>query len=165
MNRLILLRHGDAERDAESGDDFDRRLTDLGRRDSHGAGLTLSELGLRPDLVLASAAVRVRETWTEVANSFPDLEPRYEKELYLAEPGFLRSVISLRGAGCETLMMVGHNPGLQDLATRLLIECNAPSSAISRIRTGLPTAGAAVFLFDANGRPAYDGLFYPRDRR
>jgi phosphohistidine phosphatase len=164
MNRLILLRHGDAERDAESGDDFDRRLTDLGRREAEGAGLTLSELGLIPDLVLASAAVRVRESWAEASRSFPGLEPQFEKELYLAEPGFLRSVISLRGPKCHTLMIVGHNPGLQDLATRFLIEASAPSSAINRIRTGLPTAGAAVFLFDDNGRPAYDGLFYPRDR-
>ena len=165
MNRLILLRHGDAERDAESGDDFDRRLTDLGRRESEGAGQTLSEMGLVPDLVLASAAARVRETWAEVAPSFPSLEPQFEKELYLAEPGFLRSVITLRGPRCQTLMIVGHNPGLQDLATRMLIEGGAPSSAISRIRTGLPTAGAAVFLVDDNGRPSYDGLFYPRDRR
>ena len=165
MNRLILLRHGDAERDAESGDDFDRCLTDLGRRESEGAGQTLSEMGLIPDLVVASAAVRVRETWAEVALSFPGLEPQFEKELYLAEPGFLRSVITLRGAKCQTLMIIGHNPGLQDLATRLLIEGGAPASAINRIRTGLPTAGAAVFIFDGQGRPAYDGLFYPRDRR
>jgi len=75
MNRLILLRHGDAERDAESGDDFDRRLTDLGRRESEGAGQTLSEMGLIPDLVVASAAVRVRETWEEVARSFPVWSP------------------------------------------------------------------------------------------
>jgi phosphohistidine phosphatase len=59
------------------------------------------------------------------------------------------------------VMMVGHNPGLQELTVRLLSEGSAPSSLIGRATRQFPTAAAAVFLFDANGRPAFDGLFFP----
>jgi phosphohistidine phosphatase len=58
-------------------------------------------------------------------------------------------------------MVVGHNPGLQELTIQLLIEGAAPSSLIARAQRNFPTAGAAVFLFDANGRPHFDGLFFP----
>jgi len=59
------------------------------------------------------------------------------------------------------VIVVGHNPGLQELAVRLLHEGHAPAGLIARAQRQFPTAAAAVFLFDANGRPAFDGLFYP----
>ncbi|MDB5425260.1 MAG: sixA, partial [Phenylobacterium sp.] len=60
-----------------------------------------------------------------------------------------------------TVMVVGHNPGLQELTVRLLMEGHAPASLISKAQGRFPTAAAAVFLFDDNGRAAYDGLFFP----
>lgn len=165
MDRLILLRHGDAERDSESGDDFDRPLSDRGRKESARMGETLAEMGLIPDLALASAALRTRETWSALSASFPDAQAEFEDELYLAEPERIRqAVVEARGR-CRTLMVVGHNPGLQDLALALLIEGAGPSSSIERVRSGFPTGAAAVFLIDANGRPSDDGVFFPRDRR
>jgi phosphohistidine phosphatase len=165
MDRLILLRHGDAERDSESGDDFDRRLSDRGREESVRMGETLAELGLVPDLVLASGAVRTRETWAALAQAFPGARVKFEDELYLAEPERVRRAIDQACGGCGVLMVVGHNPGLQDLALGLLIEGSAQASATDRVRNGFPTAAAAVFLFDGHGLPAYDGVFFPRDRR
>jgi phosphohistidine phosphatase len=165
MDRLILLRHGDAERDSESGDDFDRRLSDRGREESARMGETLAELGLVPDLVLASGAERTRETWTALAAAFPAARVEFEDELYLAEPERVRRAIDQASDGCGVLMIVGHNPGLQELALGLLIEGAAQASAIDRVRNGFPTAAAAVFLFDGRGQPAYDGVFFPRDRR
>jgi phosphohistidine phosphatase len=58
-------------------------------------------------------------------------------------------------------MVVGHNPGLQELAVRLLREGGAPPSLVAKAQHRFPTASAAVFLFDAEGRPSYDGLFFP----
>jgi phosphohistidine phosphatase len=165
MDRLILLRHGDAERDSESGDDFDRRLSSRGREESARMGETLAELGLVPDLVLVSAAARTRGTWTALAETFPQAQVRFEDELYLAEPERVRRAIDQACDGCATLMVVGHNPGLQDLALGLLIEGSAQASAIDRVTNGFPTAAAAVFLFDGRGLPTYDGVFFPRDRR
>jgi len=165
MDRLILLRHGDAERDSESGDDFDRRLSGRGREESARMGETLAELGLVPDLVLVSAAARARETWTALAQAFPKARVKFEDELYLAEPERIRRAIDRACDGCGALMVVGHNPGLQELALGLLIEGSAQASAIDRVSNGFPTAAAAVFLFDGHGLPAYDGVFFPRDRR
>lgn len=165
MDRLILLRHGDAERDSESGDDFDRRLSDRGREESVRMGETLAELGLVPDMVLASAAARTRETWAALAQAFPLARVIFEDELYLAEPERVSRAIAQACDSCKTLMVVGHNPGLQETVLGLLIEGSAQASAIDRVSNGFPTAAAAVFLFDGHGLPAYDGVFFPRDRR
>jgi phosphohistidine phosphatase len=165
MDRLILLRHGDAERDSDTGDDFDRRLSDRGREESTRMGETLAELGLVPDLVLVSAAARTRGTWAALAEAFPQARVMFEDELYLAEPDRVRRAIDLACDGCGTLMVIGHNPGLQELALGLLIEGAAQTSAIDRVSNGFPTAAAAVFLFDGHGLPTYDGVFFPRDRR
>lgn len=164
MDRLILLRHGDAERDSESGDDFDRRLSSRGQAESTRMGETLAEMGLIPDLALVSAAARARETWAAVAPSFPKAQARFDDALYLAEAEVFRRAALAAGAGAGCVLVVGHNPGLQELAIRLLMEASAGGALISRVQSGFPTAAAAVFLIDSAGRPHYDGLFFPRDR-
>jgi phosphohistidine phosphatase len=58
-------------------------------------------------------------------------------------------------------MIVGHNPGLQELTVQLLREGSAPAGLIAKAQRDFPTACAAVFLFDDNGRPQFDGLFIP----
>ena len=73
----------------------------------------------------------------------------------------MRREAARAGAGVATVMVVGHNPGLQELAVQLLTEGAAPTSLVSRAARQFPTAAAAVFLFDDNGRPAFDGLFFP----
>lgn len=72
MDRLILFRHGKTEARAPSGEDFDRRLTERGRRDVQRVAQALTEAGFSPDRALASAAVRARETWEAAAASFPE---------------------------------------------------------------------------------------------
>ena len=164
MNRLILLRHGEAERQSASGADFDRRLAPAGVRETAAMGETLADLGLCPDVVLVSTAARTRDTWAALSSAFPDAEVRFEDELYHADtPTVRRLAEAARPSG--VVMVVGHNPGLQDLAVRLLSEGSAAPSLIDRCRSGFPTASAAVFLVDDHGRHNYDGLFFPRDRR
>jgi phosphohistidine phosphatase len=162
MDRLILLRHGKAERDSESGDDFDRKLTDRGLRESAAMAANLADLGMIPDIVLVSAAARTRQTWASAQPSFPDAASRIERSLYLAEERVIRELAEAAGETSGTVMVVGHNPGLQELAIRLLAEGSAPAPLIARAHAAFPTAAAAVFLFDAAGRPSYDGLFFPR---
>ena len=58
-------------------------------------------------------------------------------------------------------MVVGHNPGLQELTVQLLTEGSAPPSLIARAVRQFPTAAVSVFLFDDAGRPQFDGLFFP----
>ena len=70
MHRLILLRHGKAERSAPGGD-IARRLTDRGRNDAALMGRVLAERDLIPDVALVSAAARTQETWAAVSPAFP----------------------------------------------------------------------------------------------
>jgi phosphohistidine phosphatase len=161
MERLILFRHGKAEPESESGEDFDRRLTPRGVRESAAMGETLADLGMNPDVVLASAAARTRDTWAAAAALFPKAQVRFEDDLYHADSGAVRIVAEQAGRGAGTVMVVGHNPGLQELTVRLLTEGAAPSSLIAKAQRQFPTAAAAVFLIDGNGRPAFDGLFFP----
>lgn len=161
MDRLILFRHGKAEPESESGDDFDRRLSPRGQRESAAMGEKLAELGLHPDLALVSPAARTRETWAAAEPAFPNAAVQFDDDLYHADSATLRRAAERAGKGCGTLMVVGHNPGLQELAVRLLIEGGAPASLTARAQRQFPPAAAAVFLVDSTGRPAFDGLFFP----
>lgn len=161
MDRLILLRHGKAEADSDSGEDFDRRLAPRGIRESSEMGAQLADMGFKPDVALVSPAARARGTWESASAAFPGAETRFDNQLYHADSGTIRRAAEAAGKACATVMIVGHNPGLQELTLQLLLEGSAPSSLIARAQRNFPTAAAAVFLFDANGRPHFDGLFFP----
>lgn len=161
MDRLILFRHGKAEQDSASGDDFDRRLAPRGERESAAMGATLADVGFLPDVAVISPAARTRGTWAAAAGAFPNAELRVDEDLYHADAGAILRAAQRAGAACNTVMIVGHNPGLHELTMRLLVEAGAPSSLMSKASRQFPPAAAAVFLFDNAGRPAFDGLFFP----
>ena len=161
MDRLILFRHGKAEPDSISGEDFDRRLAPRGTAESASMGVHLAEMGFNPDLVLVSPAARARETWEAALPAFPKAETRFDDQLYHASSGAIRHAAETAGEACVTVMVVGHNPGLQELTVMLLQEGGAPPGLIAKAQRNFPTAAAAVFIFDGAGRPHYDGLFFP----
>ena len=161
MHRLILFRHGKAEPESASGDDFDRRLAPSGHQESAETAARLADIGFLPDLVLVSTAARARDTWTAAEPHFPAAAVSFERGLYEADSHAVRQAAARAGSLLGTVMVIGHNPGLQELTVRLLTEGSAPSSLISRTRRQFPTAAAAAFLFDNNGRTAFDGLFVP----
>lgn len=163
MQRLILMRHGKAERARGGMEDVDRGLTERGAEDSTIIAGVLKSQGLVPDRALVSEARRTQETWAAASRWFPDAETVVLPDLYLADAVRILAVTE-RGAGqADTVIVVGHNPGLHELALRLLLEGSASPSVIARFRNGFPTATAAVFHFDGAGRAAYDGLFLARD--
>jgi phosphohistidine phosphatase len=161
MDRLILMRHGKAEHNAPTGEDFDRRLTPRGERESRHMAETLADMGFVPDLALVSGAARTRGTWAAVQGVFPACTPVFDDALYLAESGVIRDLALKAGGAARSLLVLGHNPGLQDLTVQMLLEGQPDPSLVARARSRFPTATAAVFLFDAGGRPYFDGLFYP----
>lgn len=164
MDRLILLRHGKAEPDSDTGEDFDRRLAPRGARESAEIAGQLADMGFVPDVALVSTAARTRGTWEVACQAFPGAQVRFEDELYHADSSAIRAAAEAAGDTCGTLIIVGHNPGLQELTVALLREGSAPAGLIARAQRSFPTAAAAVFIFDGAGRPQYDGLFFP-DRR
>jgi phosphohistidine phosphatase len=157
MDRLILLRHGKAETDAPSGRDFDRPLTGRGRRDAVVVGRALVEAGISPDLVLVSPAARAAQTWEAVAAIFPEAAVEDMPELYETTPVEILALARSAGADASTVMVVGHNPGLGQLAA-WLAQDTPPGEARTRILDGFPTGAAAVVGFSP---PAFD-LYTPK---
>lgn len=115
MKSLTLFRHAKTERDSMTGRDFDRRLMDRGRDDAKRIGAEIRELDLAFDLILSSPAARAAET-AELAG----LSPRFDQRIYDASTGDLLAIVQRSDSGVERLALIGHNPGFERLASRLL---------------------------------------------
>lgn len=119
---LYLLRHAKAEPDSPSGRDFDRPLSDIGRRQTGAMNRLLAEGGLPlPAAVVSSPAVRALETARGVLNELGGAEignPKLERDerIWNASVPDLLDVLADRFDGPEPLMLVGHNPGFEQLA-------------------------------------------------
>ena len=158
MDRLILMRHAKAERRSASGEDFDRPLTEEGRRDAAVIGVALAKDGLAPSLALVSASQRTVETWEAMQGSFPKARMQVLRNLYNAAP--MEILDALEGVTAATVLVVGHNPGIHELSVGLLKEGGAGSAVLGKVASRFPTATAVAFVIDGNGRAAYDGVFY-----
>lgn len=146
MKTLLLLRHAKSSWDDPHLDDFDRPLNERGRKAAPRVGAWMEQHGLRPDRVLCSAARRAMETWALVSEVVDaDAAQEVVQGLYLAEPGRILSYIRSQPEVVECLLVVGHNPGFEDLAG-LLVGGGEPR-ALSALGGGFPTGGLAVFRF------------------
>lgn len=165
MQRLILMRHAEAERASASGGDRDRVLLMRGRDEAARMGRALAARGLRPDLALVSPAARTRQTWDLVHDALGDVEVRFGDALYNAGPDTLRRQVEAveDEAGC--LMVVAHNPGVHLLAVEYLVESAASPSVVDRMSGGFPPGAAAIFTVDVAGRCAFEGYLQPADLR
>ncbi|HEX4180930.1 MAG TPA: histidine phosphatase family protein [Caulobacteraceae bacterium] len=165
MQRLILLRHGKAESVAASGGDFERRLTERGRRDAALIGRVLADAGFAPDLALVSSARRARETWAEVAPTFPYARCESARLLYLASAGYLAQAVLEAAEPVNSLIIVGHNPGLHDFALSLWDQSlwGQAAGGSNPLAAGFPTSAAAVFSLGAGGGARFERMFTPRD--
>jgi phosphohistidine phosphatase len=165
MRRLILFRHAKTEARSDDGDDFSRRLIERGRKEAAVMAQVLAEAGFLPDLALVSPATRARETWDQMAVVFPRARLELRKDLYDATPEELAAEAETDVEGADTVIIVGHNPGLQELAVNLLIDNGGSHHDIERLSAGFPTCAAAVFTLDAAGRAHLEALFHARDYR
>jgi phosphohistidine phosphatase len=140
MRQLVLLRHAKAAIDSETGEDFDRPLAVRGQEDAPVVAQALVEAGADPQVVLVSEAKRTRETWALVSPAFPKAEVRFLKSLYLCPSETVAA--EAEKAGAERVMVVAHNPGLHELASRLAHRNNALET---KLRAKFPTCAGAVF--------------------
>lgn len=118
MRRITLLRHAKSDWNSPSRSDFDRPLNERGRRDAPHMGQQLRRRGLRPQLILSSPALRAVTTARMVAVELgcnADAVHTVDA-LYLASPKQILQVLGKYGAMQTDVMLVGHNPGLTDLA-------------------------------------------------
>jgi len=148
MRRLLLLRHAKTER-AEPGErDSDRKLMARGRTDAAVIGAYMNRHRLVPDLALVSPVTRAEETWAGVVTAFSKTPPAVKDDrIYNASAETLIDVIGAT-RDARTLLVVGHNPGLQDLALHLIASGNV--EARERISEKLPTSGLVVVEFPFN---------------
>jgi phosphohistidine phosphatase len=149
MRRLLLLRHAKAERSIPSAADRDRGLIDRGRKDAAKIGAYMASHALVPDRVLLSPVLRTQETWKFLAKAFkPAPGAGMVEKLYDATPHCILAVIKDIPTNVHTALIVGHNPGLHELALMLL--ASGDHEARERLREKLPTCGLVIidFAFD-----------------
>ena len=152
MRRLIVVRHAKATHQPGLAD-VDRPLTGRGRRDARAAGAWLLGRDLIPDLVYCSVARRTRQTWDQLAVCLADgrdIGVDYSARLYEADTGDVLDVIGATPDDVRTLLVVGHNPAMQQVAAGLTGEADLafPTTATAVIEIGdwarlVPGAGSA----------------------
>jgi phosphohistidine phosphatase len=135
MHRLTLVRHAKTETAHSGQEDWDRMLEPRGQRDAPEMGRRMKERGLKPDKILTSPAVRALTTTTIMARELgvPASKVIQDERLYLAGVRSLLAVIRELGGAAKHLMVVGHNPGLTELADALSSERsidNMPTCAV-----------------------------------
>ena len=151
MRRLMLLRHAKTENDAPSGRDQDRRLDSRGHHDAAEIGGWIGRHPPFPELVLVSHAVRAYQTWEIAWQAMKELipEPQVElvPELYGADPGqLLETIRAASEADPKRLLLVGHNPGMHELA--LALAGSGDAAGRKALADNLPTSGLAVMDFE-----------------
>lgn len=155
MSRLYLLRHAVAAWPQPGMRDFDRPLEPAGVEDARKLGPVMRKRHFVADRTLCSTALRARQTWTEIAAGLgidPDTAT-FTHELYHSDIGTYSELIT-EAAGDGSLMIVGHNPMLEDVALALAGE--GEPDARRALRAGFAACGLAVIDFDGpihNARP------------
>ncbi len=135
MKTLLVLRHAKSSWSDPALDDHERPLNTRGRRDAPRMGALVREYGLIPDAVISSDAVRARltaEAVVEAARYAGEilLDPR----LYMAGPADILSLLRTVDEKAETVMIVGHNPGLEELVAQLTGDWqDLPTAALAQI--------------------------------
>lgn len=174
MRHLIAVRHAKSSWSDHSTPDHDRPLNARGRRAAPAVAAALREAGHVPDLVHSSTSARTRETWKLMAPAFADErgpafadqpspavarepspafaqepEARFHAELYLASIEAILEIVAATPPEVETLMVLGHNPSIFQLASGL--SQRGDTGERRTLSRGMPTGAAAVIALDGDG--------------
>jgi phosphohistidine phosphatase len=167
MKTLTLLRHAKSGWDDPVARDFDRPLNPKGQRAAAMMGRHMKALGLQFDHVVASPAVRVVETLDHVGRGYGgDLAPAWDKRIYLASCATLLDLVRDLPAGADRVLLVGHNPGLEELVLALSadggtlrgeVEAKFPTASLAELALGDGWEGARA------GTATLNRFVRPRD--
>jgi phosphohistidine phosphatase len=148
--RLMLLRHAKSDWSRPGVADHERPLNPRGRKAAPKVGAYMARHDLVPDLVIASAATRVRETLDLAFAAFKTApKVTHDARVYEAEAGALLDVLKETPRKVQSLLLAGHNPGLADLAALLIAAGKAETR--TRLAAKFPTAALAVIDFTFDG--------------
>lgn len=162
MKTLTILRHAKSSWDDQGLTDFDRPLNARGQRDAPDMGSRMKAADIRPSLIISSPAVRAWQTAKLVAAelNYPTEFLQREPDLYHASTSRLFEVIARQDEGFNSIVVVGHNPGLTELANAL----------VPGLTSNLPTSGYMSVLIDTEtwdirGRKSVDLLKHDYPKR
>lgn len=170
MKKLSLLRHAKSSWDDSVLRDFDRPLNERGKKAAFTMGKEAKKRDIRPDRVIASSAMRVKETLNFFFDGYGEaLSPLWDQRLYLASAATLIDIIQETEETVEHLMLVGHNPGLEDLVLQLVADDGA-SPLRNIVEVKYPTACLAQLSWNGdwaslapNSGARLEMLIRPRD--
>jgi phosphohistidine phosphatase len=145
MRRLFLIRHAKAQ-PSVGRDDFERTLTDRGRKDARRVAAALAGRNMLPDVLIHSGAARAKETAEIFVAEWPrGVELLEELGLYDATPSVLLACARALSDAHKSIGLVGHNPGLGELAAALTGSGARPE--LNRLAAKYPTGAVAVLDF------------------
>jgi phosphohistidine phosphatase len=161
VKTLLILRHAKSSWKQPELPDHDRPLNKRGKKDAPRMGRLIHQLQLVPDLILSSTAVRARSTALAVAEACKNsAELRLLRDLYLAEPDDYAQVLATLDERYRSVMIVGHNPGLEDLVEALTgLHEILPTAALARV--ALPIDGWSEMSLDGSAR--LEQLWRPKE--
>jgi phosphohistidine phosphatase len=165
MKLLYLMRHAKSDWDDPELPDIERPLAPRGLRASRDMARRLRKSGVAPSLVLCSTAARARQTLDLIAPALGDgVEVKHESAIYGASPADLIKRLRKVPGSVQSVMIVGHNPTIQELAIGLA----GPGGDVDRLRQKFPTAALATLKIDEKswnklepGRGELVGLLTP----
>ncbi|HEY6048001.1 MAG TPA: histidine phosphatase family protein [Sphingomicrobium sp.] len=148
MTLLTIMRHAKSSWDDANATDFERPLNERGRKAAERMGRELRSRRFRFDQVIASPAVRVRETVKMLAEGYGEpLDVRFEPQLYGASLGDLLHLVRSIPSAVHAPLLVGHNPGLHELV--LALSNDKADDLRGKITGKFPTAAVAVIALPA----------------
>ncbi len=169
MKTVALMRHAKSSWDDSRMDDFERPLNERGRDAAQAVGRELQRRAVRFDQVIASPAVRVRETLDQLARGYGALpDVRFDPQIYGGDLQALEGLLRGLPDAVRSPLLVGHNPGFHELV--LALTGRAENGLRERVRGKFPTAAVAFIQLPAQrwmdvarGSGRIDELILPRE--
>jgi phosphohistidine phosphatase len=163
---LLLLRHAKSNRDTDAPSDFERPLAERGLEAAPRIGEFMTAAGLAPELVLCSGARRAVETWQWLAPRIGNPTAIVEDSLYLASSDALLERLRAVPADVRSVLLIGHNPGIEETALRLV--GSGRKKPRDSLRRKFPTCGLAVISFEdgselSDGAGCLEAFVRPKD--
>lgn len=157
---LLILRHGKSEWGAEYGSDFERPLAKRGRKAAKFMGGYIAKQGYGPRLVVSSPANRALSTAKLVQKELDDVELQQDERVYMADHEDLYDVLEGVPDNLECVLVVGHNPGLEDLVADL---CGSDDAFLRTCSLAVIKLGKCSWDNVASASGKLAGLFHPRE--
>ncbi|MFA9460525.1 SixA phosphatase family protein [Thiohalorhabdus sp. Cl-TMA] len=149
MKRILLMRHAKSSREEAGLADYDRPLNERGQKVAPRMGGYLRDAGLVPDRILCSSARRTRETLEQLWSEWETLpNVAFEDGLYTATAASLLERLHALSADTGTVLVVGHNPAIQEAAVDLA--GGGPPAAYGRMKAKFPTGAVAVLVLEGD---------------